>query len=258
MTGFPTETRLLEGKVAIVTGAACGIGAATVRRMAAAGARVVAADRDEEGLDALTRDLGKQVLTLQCDVTREDDIRTAVDAAVGHFGGLHVIHSNAVTVAEADTDVLQTPDAVWLGTFTVVVMAAVWLCRHGIPVMRESGGGSIITMSSGAARNATGSKIAYGTAKGSLETLTKYVGTVHGADGIRCNAVAPGFVLTESTRHLFDAAAISQFGQRSAAGRVCMPEDVADVVVFLASDASRYVNGQVLTVNGGGARPSAW
>jgi NAD(P)-dependent dehydrogenase (short-subunit alcohol dehydrogenase family) len=80
---------------------------------------------------------------------------------------------------------------------------------------------------------------------------------MYGADGIRCNVVSPGFVLTEGTRHFFDDAAIAQFGQRSAAGRVCVPEDVADVV-FLASDASRYVNGQILTVNGGGPRPAAW
>ena len=252
------STGQLAGKVAIVTGAASGIGAATVRRMVAEGAAVIAADLDTGGLAALAAELGDRVLPQKCDVTREQDIESTVSTAVDHFGALHVIHSNAVTASQSDTDVLGTPDADWQGMFTMVVMASVWLCRHGIPAMRASGGGSVINTSSGAARSATGSKVAYGTAKAALETLSIYTAAMYGADGIRCNVVAPGFVLTESTRRFFDEAGIAAFGQRSAAGRVCTPEDVADVVVFLASDAARYVSGQVVTVNGGGTRPAAW
>jgi NAD(P)-dependent dehydrogenase (short-subunit alcohol dehydrogenase family) len=255
---IPAGTGQLAGKVAIVTGAASGIGAATVRRLVAEGADVVAADRNPAGLAVLASKLGDRVLAHRCDVTREEDILAAVDAALDHFGGLHVIHSNAVAALQSDTDVVRTPDADWQAMFTMVVMASVWLCRHGIPAMRSSGGGSIINMSSGAAHQATGSKVAYGTAKGALETLSIYTAGMYGADGIRCNVVSPGFVLTEGTRQFFDDSAIAQFGQRMAAGRVCMPEDVADVVAFLASDAARYVNGQVLTVNGGGSRPAAW
>ena len=256
--GTPSGAGQLTGKVAIVTGAASGIGAATVRRMVAEGAAVVAADLDPGGLAALAAELGDRVLAQKCDVTSELDIQAAVVAAVGHFGGLHVIHSNAVAVSPSDADVLGTPDADWQSMFTVIVMASVWLCRHGIPAMRSSGGGSVINTSSGAARGATGSKTAYGTAKGALETLSLYTAAQYGADGIRSNVVAPGFVLTEATRRFFDEAGIAAFGQRSAAGRICTPEDVADVVVFLASDASRYVSGQVLPVNGGGTRPATW
>jgi NAD(P)-dependent dehydrogenase (short-subunit alcohol dehydrogenase family) len=142
--------------------------------------------------------------------------------------------------------------------FEVVVMAAVYGCRHAIPPMIETGGGSIINTSSGAASSATGSKIAYGTAKGALETFTLYTASMYGAEGVRCNAVAPGFVLTEGTRALFDDGGIERFAAQAAAGRLCQPDDIAEVVVFLASDAARYMSGQVLTVNGGGSRAQAW
>jgi NAD(P)-dependent dehydrogenase (short-subunit alcohol dehydrogenase family) len=147
---------------------------------------------------------------------------------------------------------------VWLDTFRVIVMAATYGCRHAIPAMLETGGGSIVNTSSGAARHATGSRIAYGSCKAALETFTMYTATIHGAQGIRCNAVAPGFVLTEGTKELFDDARLDAFAAGAVAGRVCMPEDIADVVVFLASDAARYVSGQTIVVNGGGARALAW
>jgi len=157
-----------------------------------------------------------------------------------------------------DTDTVGTPDHVWLEMHAVVVMAAVYGCRHAIPAMIETGGGSIVSTSSGAARSATGSKIAYGTAKAGLETLSLYTASMFGHQGIRSNVVAPGFVLTEGTREIFDDAQLQAFGDTSAAGRVCLPEDIADVVVFLASDEARYVSGQVVPVTGGGMRAMAW
>ena len=249
----------LDGRVAIVTGAAGAIGSATVAAMVAAGARVVAADRHAERLAVLgaTYD-ASSVVTSLTDVRDEDAVRAMVALAVERFGRLDVLHNNAANAHADDTDVVGTPDDVWHDTYQLIVMAAVHACRHAIPVMVERGGGAIVHTSSGAARTATGSRIAYGTSKAALESLSMYIATIHGPQGIRSNIVSPGFVLTDGTRALFDEAALEGFASRAAAGRSCRPDDVADVVVFLASDAARYVSGQVVPVNGGGARAVAW
>jgi NAD(P)-dependent dehydrogenase (short-subunit alcohol dehydrogenase family) len=248
----------LEGKVAVVTGGASGIGAATVRLMVAEGARVVVGDLDVQRLQALVDDLGADAVVLTADVRQETDIAAMIRTALERFGRLDVLHNNAVAALPEDTDVLTTPDTAWREMFDVVVMAAVYGYRHAVPAMQRGGGGSIVNMSSGAARAATGSKIAYGTMKAALETLSLYTAATFGVDGIRSNVVAPGFVLTDGTRGLFDEAGIERFASGAAAGRLCLPEDVAEVVVFLASDEARYVSGEVVHVNGGGSRVTAW
>lgn len=251
-------TGRLAGKVAIVTGAARGIGAATARLMVTEGASVVLGDIDADGVHALAEEFGDRAVAQRADVTVEADIAALVQTAKERFGRLDVLHNNAVATTPLDTDATGTSDEVWLATFGVVVMAAVHGCRHAIPVMSETGGGSIVNTSSGAARTSAGSRIAYGSCKAALETFTNYVANLHGAAGVRCNAVAPGFVLTEGTRELFDDQRLSQFAQSAAAGRVCSPDEVAEVVVYLASDDARYVSGQVVAVNGGGTRLGGW
>jgi NAD(P)-dependent dehydrogenase (short-subunit alcohol dehydrogenase family) len=249
---------VLEGRVAIVTGAASGIGAATAVRMGAEGAKVVLADLDLAGARDVARSIGQSAVPRETDVGNEQAIASLVQSTVDTFGHLDILHNNAVHTFPADLDTVSTPDDVWRGMFDVIVMAAVYGCRHAIPFMVEGGGGSIICTSSGAARAATASKVAYGSAKAALESLCRYTAATFGAQGIRMNAVSPGFVLTEGTRELFDESQLETFATRAAAGRLCVPEDVADVVVFLASDAARYVNGEVVTVNGGGQRAMAW
>jgi NAD(P)-dependent dehydrogenase (short-subunit alcohol dehydrogenase family) len=202
--------------------------------------------------------LGSSAVGLVGDVRAENAVASLVATALERFGRLDVLHNNAVAALPDDTDVATTPDEAWRRMFDVVVMAAVYGCRHAIPAMQRGGGGSIVNMSSGAAHAATGSKIAYGTMKAALETLSLYTAASFGVEGIRSNVVAPGFVLTDGTRELFDEAGIERFASGAAAGRLCVPEDVAEVVVFLASDEARYVSGEVLRVNGGGSRVTAW
>ena len=248
----------LQGKVAIVTGAAGGIGSATARLLVAEGASVVLADLDGAGARRIAEELGSAAAAVVADVTRESDVEGLVALALSKFGRLDVLHNNAVTAFSDDGDTVGTPNAVWQQTFEVVVMAAVYGCRHAIPAMRRSGGGSIVTMSSGAAHHPTGSRIAYGTCKAAIETLSAYTASMYGAQGIRSNVVSPGFVLTPATRALFDEAQLAAFASTAAAGRVATPEDVARVVAYLASDDAAYVSGQVVKVDGGGVRGLEW
>jgi NAD(P)-dependent dehydrogenase (short-subunit alcohol dehydrogenase family) len=248
----------LKGKVAIVTGAAGGIGGATARLFVAEGASVVLGDLDGAGTSRVAEALGAAAVATSADVTRESDVAGLVSLALVKFGRLDILHNNAVTAYADDGDTVGTPNTVWQKTFEVVVMAAVYGCRHAIPAMLKTGGGSIVTMSSGAAHHPTGSRIAYGTCKAAIETLSTYTASMYGAQAIRSNVVSPGFVLTPATRGLFDEAQLAAFAATAAAGRVATAEDVAQVVAYLASDDAAYVSGQVVKVDGGGARGLKW
>ncbi len=249
-------TDRLHGKVAIVTGAASGIGAATARLMVAEGASVVLADINTVAVQRVAESIG--AVAQPTDVTDETAVAALVDVAVSRFGRLDVLHNNAVVASPDDTDTVGTPNEVWQATFEIVVMAAVYGCRYAIPAMIETGGGSIVNTSSGAARSPTGSRIAYGSSKAALETLSAYTASMFGAQGIRSNVVAPGFVLTEGTKALFSTEQLDAFATAAAAGRVATPHDIAEVVVFLGSDECAYVSGQVVAVNGGGTRGLRW
>jgi NAD(P)-dependent dehydrogenase (short-subunit alcohol dehydrogenase family) len=251
----------LDGKVAIVTGGGAGIGRATSRLMAAEGATVVVADVDERGAAgtvAAIRGEGGTAIAQHADVSREADVAACVAAAVGRFGRLDVLHNNAAYGRDDDLDVVDTPDDAWQAMLATVLMAAVYGCRHAIPHMVRGGGGSIINTSSGAARTPTGNHVAYAAAKGALEVLTAYTAATFGQEGIRCNAIAPGFVTTEKALALFAPDVLEGMRERSAAGRLAEPDDVARLAVFLASDESSYVSGQVIACNAGGARGTRW
>jgi NAD(P)-dependent dehydrogenase (short-subunit alcohol dehydrogenase family) len=245
----------LRGKVAVITGAASGIGAETARRMSAEGASVVLGDMNEAGLQTVAKETGG--IAVRANVTVESEVKALVEAALSAFGRLDILHNNAVRTFAEDTTAVGTSDQIWRAMFEVVIMAAAFGCRAAIPAMIENGGGSIINTSSGAARVASG-RIGYGTMKGALETFTMYTAGQFGPKGIRCNAIAPGAVRTQGMDTLFTPGQIDAFGASVAIGRVAIPGDIADVAVFLASDESAYVSGQVITVNGGGPPAQAW
>jgi NAD(P)-dependent dehydrogenase (short-subunit alcohol dehydrogenase family) len=252
------QHRRLAGKVAVVTGGASGIGRATAKGVAAAGAAVVLTDIDAEGLREAAAEIasaGGRALAHPADVAVEDDWRAAIGAAVSEFGRLDVLHNCAAATAAAfiahDTDVVSLDAAHFLRTLEVNLVGTALGCKHAIPAMLETGGGSIINTSSICGAAGDGALIAYGASKGGIDALTRYVAASHGKQGIRCNAVAPGVIVTENNREHSGAELLARYERHTLTPRLGTPEDVAHVVVFLASDEAAFITGEVLYADGG-------
>ena len=253
----------LEGKVAIVTGAGSGIGEATARLMAEEGASVVVADINGPAAERVAEAIGadpaiatgaKRSRAVTVDVSQEVDIRRMIQAAVETFGGLDVLHNNAVDagIVEQDDDIAALDMAVFDRTVAVALKAAFMGCKHAIPHMLARGGGAIVNTASIEGFLGRGVRPVYGACKAGLVHLAKSVAARYGAQGIRCNAVAPGLVLTPSLAPLYeDPSRLEADLKDYAMPRLCTPEDVAKAVVFLASDQASYINGATLMVDGG-------
>jgi NAD(P)-dependent dehydrogenase (short-subunit alcohol dehydrogenase family) len=248
----------LQDRVAIVTGGAAGIGRACAVRFAREGAAVLVADIDARGAEAVSEEIradGGRAIALRIDVATERDIETMVDAAVSEYGRLDILHNNAAKVGGTslaeDRSVADTSADIWRSTFEVNLMGAVLGCHYAIPAMIASGGGAIVNMSSIMAARGYRTQTAYAAMKGAIETFTMFVATQYGPQAIRCNAVAPGPTMTERVEATLPALEKEIREYRIMTPYVGTPEDIANAVVFLASDEARYITGQVLTVDGG-------
>jgi NAD(P)-dependent dehydrogenase (short-subunit alcohol dehydrogenase family) len=248
----------LKDKVAIVTGAASGIGRATVVRLAAEGAAVVVADINGDGAADVARRLeadGARATATQVDLASPDSIKAMVDATVAAFGGLDVLHNNAAATGPeaigSDGGVVDVDLDVWDLTMTVNLRGTLLACKHAIPAMIERGGGSIINMSTNGAYAADVARVAYGVSKGGINALTLYVATLYGAHGIRCNAISPGLVMTEAADRTLPPPVRDIFNANHLTTELCQPEDIASAVAFLASDDARQMTGATLRVDGG-------
>ncbi|WP_454041715.1 SDR family NAD(P)-dependent oxidoreductase [Cellulosimicrobium sp. Marseille-Q8652] len=233
----------LDGKVALVSGGARGLGAAYVRALHAEGARVVVADLLEEESRALADELGERVLALRLDVTDEESWAAAVDATVGAFGALDVLVNNA-GIANAGR-IERYGREKWDAVIAVNLTGTYLGVRAVLPALRAAGGGSIVNVSSVEGMRGSPGLHGYVASKFGVRGLTKSLAVELGPENIRVNSVHPGFVLTPMTERL------DPESPHIPLGRPALPEDVAGAVVYLASDESSYTTGTELVVDGG-------
>lgn len=241
----------LKDKVAIVTGGARGIGAATVRRFAQEGAKVVIADvLEKEGL-ALANELmrkGYEITFMPLDVTDEKNWDTVVKATQERYGALHILVNNAGILAMEG--VLNTSLETWNRIMRVNATGMFLGTRAAILAMRANGGGSIINMSSVAGIVGSAGAAAYHASKGAVRLLTKVAAVAHAREKIRVNSVHPGLIDTPMTSG-FEGTTREAFVNLHPMGRAGKPEEVANVCLFLASEESSFVTGAELVVDGG-------
>ncbi len=245
----------LDGKVVLLSGGASDIGRATALRLAAEGAAVAVGDVDLEGAESVAEEVqgaGGRAVSGRCDVRDEGSVATFVELAVAAFGGVDCVDHNAAwSHPRLDTDAVGVDLGVWDRAIGTTTRGALLLARAAIPVMAARGGGSIVTISSGTSTIGESTRVAYGVSKAALNQLTRHLAVRYGRDGIRANAIAPGFVLTATAEAQVPADIRRRLAEANPTRRLGTPDDIARVVAFLCSDASAYVNGQVLHVDGG-------
>ncbi|MGW4337509.1 SDR family NAD(P)-dependent oxidoreductase [Rhodococcus koreensis] len=245
-------------RVAVVTGAAAGIGAATARGLAASGYAVALLDVNECAaveVAATIAAAGSAAVAVQCDVADEDSVRSAIAAVVERFGRIDLLHNNAAVflgLAGGSDGLLESLDlATWRRTLDVNLTGAFLCTKYAMPHLLVHGGSVVVTASVAGAL--TGSTVsAYASSKAGLAGFVRSLALNYGPRGVRANAVCPGTVLTDMSEHIRQTPELQRrMIDTIPVGRMATAEDVASVVVFLASPAAEYLNGVVVPVEGG-------
>ena len=247
----------LEGKACLVTGGGSGIGRATCLLFAQEGGRVAVADKRREAAEAVAAECatrGAQAVAIAGDVSKDADARRMVEETVQKFGRLDVLVNNAGygfagTVVDTDEEAFDA--------LMAVNVRGVFLCsKHAIPAMAKNGGGSIVNTASVVAAIGIRNRAAYCASKGAVAALTRAIAIDHVAEGIRCNAVAPGTIDTPYFDDILRKSPVAAdtrkaLEARQLLNRLGTPEEIAAGILFLASDESRFATGSILTIDGG-------
>jgi len=244
----------LKNKVAIVTGAAAGIGEATARLLSNEGARVVIADSNGESAKAVADQIGDAAIAVTADVSVEADVIAMLEATKRAFGRLDILVNNAgkgligtvVTIPVKDWDEVIS-----------INLKSVYLCsKHAIPLLRVTGGGSIVNVASNVAQVGIRDRAAYVAAKGGVASLTRAMALDHVGDNIRVNAVAPGVIWSSYYERMLETVAdpgafVAALEARAPMARMGQPNEIASIILWLASGESSFATGAVFTVDGG-------
>ncbi len=244
----------MKGKVAAITGGATGIGRATARLFCANGAQVAILDFDKQTgkqTEAEIRGAGGDATFIECDVTEPAQVKDAFAQVKAHYGALHVLHNNAGGSTIRDNQVTEAPDEEFWAKMKLDLFGT-WLgSKYGIALMIESGGGSVINMTSIFALIGTHRKDAYTAAKGAISALTRSMAVEYAAHKVRVNAIAPGATGTDRVKKLLADDGVTANSLKGQLLGLIEPEDIAQAALYLASDESRAVTGHILTVDGG-------
>jgi NAD(P)-dependent dehydrogenase (short-subunit alcohol dehydrogenase family) len=247
----------LEGKIAIITGAASGMGSAAARLFAHEGAGVVIADLDEERGKAVETDIrahGGEATFVRADVSRSADVEGLVSTTVERYGAVTTLYNNAAATKlciEQDRSVTELPEPVWDKMIAVTLKGCYLCCRFAIPEIIRAGGGSVINTSSTDAIVGQGGYDSYNAAKGGILAMTRSMAVAYAPHNVRVNAILPGFVRTEATQPWLDAPASRRAIEALHLTRVGEPGDIARFALYLASDDSEYVTGGWHCIDGG-------
>lgn len=247
----------MEGKVAVVTGGATGIGQATAQKLCELGASVAILDRNakagQETVEALQK-AGHTASFYPCDVTVESNVKIAIAAAAQYYGALHILVSNAGI--QSYGDVVSTSPRLWDKTMDVHIKGCFYATKYAIPAMLASGGGAIVIVASVQSFTAINNSVAYVAAKHALLGITRSIALDFASRNIRANCICPGAIDTPMLRHTADMTSspgkmLDTLGRMHALGRIGRPEEVANAIVFLASDEASFITGTSLIVDGG-------
>jgi len=245
----------LNGKVAIVTGGAGGIGEALALGLSLHGATVVVSSRNQEAIDkvaaSISRESGNEAIAISCDVTDEASMANLVDAVVKRYGKLDIM-VNAMGM-NIKHDAFNYPMEDWERLFNVNVKGTMIACKAAGKAMREQKHGSIINLSSvRGIRGYTGGNSGYCATKGAVELITKSLALEWAPLGIRVNAIGPALIITPGTKHIAQNPELAKkYASLVPMGRIGLPEDLAGACVFLASEAAGFISGQTIYVDGG-------
>lgn len=238
----------LQGKVAVITGAASGMGREQAKLFAQEGAGIVAVDINEEGLEQLKSDINGtsgDIVTVQADITEKDSVQNIVDQTLEHFKTIDVL-CNTAGMLDDFKPLLDGDEELWDKIFSINVKGPFLLTKAVLPTMIDKGKGNIINIASIAGKMAGGGGAAYTSTKHAMNGFTKQLSYDYGQKGIRVNAIAPGYIRTAMTEGVDEAMV-----ENTPAGRPGEANEIAKLSLFLASDDSDYIHGETITIDGG-------